>query len=325
MGLVYGRFSDGAISSTIGNFSHVTLLPFEEAIATGEPILFYSHMIAGNPKEMGSILPKLFAMKDYPAPIMACHGFQRLPPGHFARKLGLAFDWLLLEGSVNNFPEYKKRYAGRWFKNPIPFRNRGLSFDNRSIKALYSGRAEGRRRPNWIAEIMKNNDPIAMCLRTRGASFLPLYDLFKRKDIAIMRDVSREQVERTLNNAQFLVYPTDFGDGEFVALEYSPLEAVHCGCMPILNSKWCQHLYKGYPGQVESIDHARELILDKSLYKACQEFMSCVEPMNSERSIDENMTIYESMVHMPRNTRDIDAVVEYIDSGFHNIHVDWSL
>lgn len=301
-------------------------LSFNDGMRSGEDLFAPHPSLCNLTKDLGYHIDKLEAMRHYQHTMVTFLCNDQIAANHPYRFLVLAYDWCLTPGPKENFPEINN-WAGR-FRRLVPLmRNKGNTYSQRTHHVCYVGRAEGRRRPTWMCAIMDNHWPWRFVMSERGTSFMPVYQMLSEYFEDITRDPDREEIEIVFNNSKFLLYMTDFGSGVYETLENSVMEAIMCGCMPVLNSKWCQHRYKGYPAQVGSIDEARALKLDEGMYNACVKFWENLnEPHSScftEQELRDEIARVVALGPNPRRSENIDMVIDMIKSGKHLGKISW--
>jgi len=210
-----------------------------------------------------------------------------LPPWHDKKKGALVFDKVLAL-SPKNHPSLTN-IVGPWYRVPPQFEYCERYYENRDIDLLYLGRCENRKNPRWVAEALLNvhlNDGSTfMKLAQRSLAGAKMYEYSDLFGLPLEKDTTRGRVEELLGRSKFLLSPTNWGVGEYDGLENAVLEAIVCGCAPILHPHWCTGVYEDYPLQLRSIQEAKEFeVPDEAAYRDALDFMADVpEPMHSTR------------------------------------------
>jgi hypothetical protein len=167
-----------------------------------------------------------------------------------------------------------------------------------------------------------------MILGEKGQSFIAIYKYMKAIGKTWLFNPERSVIESQFNNSKFLLYITDFGTGLYDTLENSVIEALLCGCMPVLHSKWCTAKYKGYPAQVGSLEASKSIVLNEDVYNACKRFMEDLnEPYTSCGTPEQYRADIEKLMNRSRNPKRQDGireVIKMIRYGKHLRRIDWT-
>jgi len=298
------------------------VLDFDSAMRIKGPIFCSATTLQGPQKTMSRWIPRLEALAEFKYPLLgATRAHTPMLPGQMWAEMPRCFDTVFAY-SPQNCPYPALRWYCPWpHETGIERREPLRSFAERKYTLCYIGKPASSKQVPLIAALLEENPLDAVIVighPGRPPEGMGIYRVMRTYEIPCLNNPSRAIIGEIFNTARFLAYPTHQGVYKCATLEQSVLEAIYCGCAPILNSAWCTGRYRGYPAQVNCEGSCWGLDLTEDLYHACLDFMDGVNALSYNcRTFDEmRADITSGEYHVdPERPRRCHDVIDFLRRG----------
>lgn len=302
------------------------VLDFDSAMKIKGPIICSATTLEGPQRTMNRWIPRLEALAEFEYPLLGLtRAHTPMLPGQMWAEMPRCFD-VVFAYNPPACPYPAERWYCPWpIQNGIEKRRPLRAYAEREHDVCYIGKPASQKQMGLIAELLSKHPLTSIIVighPTCPPEGMKLYKAMRLYDIPYYNNLPRTAISAILNDARFLAYPTHNGMYPCATLEQTALEAIYCGCAPILNRAWCTDRYRGYPAQVDSEEDCWDLELTERLYHQCIEFMAdpAVDALRYNcRTLAEIRADLASRKYAidPERPRRCKELVEYIQAGLH--------